>query len=590
MTQNPTIYRINRRHRLLKHFSNTLALIRYILVSSPITRIDPAEIDKRITSYDSEKHRYYLFIDNSDEVISDWQKFLPNNLTLNRDFTQKLLSLILFVETDRDLLVVIGGNAFRIVLPFIDESYGLTTYSRIMLRDQDELVSIRSRGITGNRVGMNEQFRRNFRIMDFIRFGKFPVEIHLKLSKTNTNTYFKFLKSKQSERIHVTVNKGFKVKKAIDFNALDSLITELGYIQELAPSDYLSSYEEVTDKGFIKDQLYPLLIQQLYDDIPRINRAVDEFQPGFEFDFCDPNNIEKFYEADYYYLKEKTKEGGHRQFGRVDNKDEIYEQVMKHALTTVGENDKFQLMVYLQGVRVNGYHNEVKTVGSAFLFHFNAEFHLDGTPYFYIDTKWFKLRDAFIKELMTDALHIFRANKPPKVILDLPWDKTIFSTEGEYNLSYKNREGYLVMDTFTPDGIELCDIIYYDEDNIYLIHVKYGFGGQIRELTNQILLSARRLKEDLGTNEKKWLGKVYKLASSTGNIRGLSPEEFKKLFLTRKISYILAFTSHLKEDLVVEENIERFKSNIARFSLIQCSSDMRQNYFELYVSQIRKNN
>lgn len=588
MTQNPTVYRVNRKHRLLKHLKNNEAIIKHILFSNPLTKKKPDEIINRLSTHSSQRHKYFLYLDNVYELESDWKEFLPNDLTVNHDFSQQLMSLVLFVETSLDLLVIVGGNAFRIVLPYIDEAFGLNTYSRIMTRDQDELISIRSRGITGNRVGMNEQFRRDFRIMDFIRFGKFPVEIQLKLCRTTTDTYFAYLKSKTNERIHITVSKGFKVKKAMDFNALDKLVTELDYMQGLVPSDYLSSYEEITDRGFIQDQLYPLLIQQIYDDIPRINRTTDEFQSRFEFDFCDPNNIQKFYEADYYLLKEKTEEGGHRQFGRVENKDDIYEHVMRYALVQVGENDKFSLMVFLQGVRVICYHNNRKTVGSAFLFYFSAEFNLDGTPYFLMDTKWFKLRAAFVQELQTDALHILRSNKTPRVILDIPWDKKIIATEKEYNLSYLNRANYLVMDTFTPDGIELCDLIHYDDDNIYLIHVKYGFGGQIRELTNQIILSATRLKHDLSSSDKKWLEDAYQLASNAGHLKGLSSDGFKRLFTTRKINYVLAFCSHLKDDFAIEQQIERFKSNIARFSLIQCSSDMRQSYFELYVRQIMR--
>ena len=52
------------------------------------------------------------------------------------------------------------------------------------------------------------------------------------------------------------------------------------------------------------------------------------------------------------------------------------------------------------------------------------------------------------------------------------------------------------------DGLELCDIMYYDDNNLYLIHVKYGFQSKIRELTNQITISARRLRETLGTKDK----------------------------------------------------------------------------------------
>jgi len=78
-----------------------------------------------------------------------------------------------------------------------------------------------------------------------------------------------------------------------------------------------------------------------------------------------------------------------------------------------------------------------------------------------------------------------------------------------------------------------------------------------------------------------------KLIEKGHNINGLSVEEFKKLF-DKKKTFIMAFTSHLQQDLSIEQNIEDFGSNIARFSLIQCSSDMRANYYDLLNYQIER--
>ncbi|MBD0823172.1 hypothetical protein [Aestuariibaculum marinum] len=49
------------------------------------------------------------------------------------------MSLVLFAETEFDIFCVIGGNAFQIILPFIDKSFGLNIYSRIIQPEYDEL-------------------------------------------------------------------------------------------------------------------------------------------------------------------------------------------------------------------------------------------------------------------------------------------------------------------------------------------------------------------------------------------------------------------------------------------------------------------
>src|SRR5690606_6243011 len=107
---------------------------------------------------------------------------------------------------------------------------------------------------------------------------------------------------------------------------------------------------------------------------------------------------------------------------------------------------------------------------------------------------------------------------------------------------------------------------------------------------NQINISARRLKDVLGSSDKSLLEKIFEKLNEKGlSTNSLTIAEFIKLF-DKRIVFVLAFTSHLKDDLLVENNIDRFTSNIAKFSLVQCSSDLRADYFDLVVHQIRRNN
>jgi hypothetical protein len=206
-----------------------------------------------------------------------------------------------------------------------------------------------------------------------------------------------------------------------------------------------------------------------------------------------------------------------------------------------------------------------------------------------IDTKWYHLRDTFVKDLITNTQHILKTYKASDKILPLKWDKSILRKEKDYNSQYNSLKNYIVIDTIIEDGLELCDILHYDNANLYLIHVKYGFKSEMRELTNQITISARRLRETLGTEKKSILTKIYnRLILGNLDVDNLSLEDFILLF-NRKITYVLAFTSHLSQDLKVESNIESFNSNIARYSLIQCSGEMRAYYYDMLTFQIMRN-
>lgn len=540
---------------------------------------------KKITKGD---FTYFLYLYNSKEIASDWEEFLPKNLTKGEDFIQQKLSLILFIETEHHLFCVIGGNAHQIVLPFIDQSFGLSTYARIMQPENDELASIKSRGITGARAGLSEQFRNNYRIIDFIKFGKVPKDIHLRLSQETTDLYFKFLKSKKNDRIKVYVGRAFQIKKTIDFKTLHKITIELCFILELVPSDYLSSYEEITDETFKSNRLHPELITRIFNDTENLGKRNQNSGTTFEHDFCNPNNIEKFYEADEFKLKAKTDSGGYKIFKIVSDRNEIYDAVLNRAVELCGVNDRFKLMVFIQGVRITCYQNNKKTIASSFLFHISTEFPIDGKPVFLVDTKWYHLRDSFVEDLKSNTKHVLRTYSAPPNVVTEKWDKQIIRKEKDYNLLYDSILNYIVIDTIIEDGLELCDILHYDNRNLYLIHVKYGFKSEIRELTNQITISARRLINALGTDDKLILEKIYKkLVEKKRSVNSLTLEEFKELF-DKKITFVLAFTSHLKMDLDVLTNVDSFSSNIARYSLIQCSGEMRANYFPMLTHQIMR--
>jgi len=587
MISSPTIYRIDKSHRELKSIETPLDLILWIIDSYFVKLGSKLRVKKTdINSYSIDKVIYYLYAVNTEERESEWFDFLPLELTESKNFIQQRISLLLFAEVGKELFVVIGGNSYKMVIPYLDKSYGLNTYARIMDSQKDELVTIRTRGLTGTRAGMSEQFRGDFRIIDFIKFGKVPEEIHVLLSTSTTNNHFSFLTTKQKRRLNISVGRGFKVKRALDFAMLHDVIVELNYIGDLVASDYLSSYKEIRDPLFIENNLRSVLIGKLFDDIPHVLGTTRESVNRFHFDFCNPNSIEKFYEADYYTLLEKTENDGHRQFDKVLDREDIYSTVIKRAVNYHQYSNRFEFMVYLQGVRVNCYREGKKTTGSSFLFHFTTEIRANNRSYFLVDTKWYSLRDSFVDDLKNTTKRLFESYKLPSHILRYNWDKKSISREGDYNLLYNGQIDFIVGDTILVDGIEIFDILYIEGNTLYLVHVKYGFGSSIRELTNQILISARRLRESLASGNLEVLEKLYqKLVSKGRHINGLSKQDFKDLF-KKRIVYVFAMASHLSEDFLVDENIDLYESNIARYSLVQCSSEMRANYYDMMVCQI----
>lgn len=592
MSLNPKIYKINKSYRLLTDIKSTLDICKFIINCGRKSFDINFTLKDEDFSFiiDSDNNlKYFLYTFNSNEIESDWKNYFPKFLIKDSNFMQQKLSVVFFIEFEDFLYVIIGGNSYRIIIPFIDENFGIDIYSRILDPENDELISIKTRSLTGKKAGNYSFYKENFKLIDHIKFGTIPKEISLKLSNVK-NDNFSFLKKTKNEKIQIVVSNSIKFRKKIEFNILQSLVKEIKYIEEIEKNNYLTTYTKIENEN-LEEKLKEKLISEIVNDIPNVlQRRINPLNK-FNFEFCSPKYIDKFYEADVYHLYENKEENKYLLFAKTNDKNEIYEKVINRAVEEFGANYTYEnIKFYLFGVKVRSYKNDEKRqlTSASFLMHLNTEFILEDQPYFLLDNNWYLLQDSFVKDLNNQCKRILKNYIIPKDILFKNWDKTVLRKESQYNLLYNDIPNYLVFDTITINGIELCDILYYDETNLYLIHVKYGFDSSIRELYNQVILSARRLQESLSSNEKEYLKINFKSIEKKNNVKNITQSEFIKLFTQKKINYVMAFTSDNKKEIVIENNIDKIKSSIAKFSIIQSSSEMRGEYYDLFFTQIKR--
>lgn len=591
MNLNPKIYKINKGHRFLNEMEETDEICKFIISHSQKLNNQNFELGTEDYTYeldDANNLKYFLYTYNSDEFESDWKDYFPTSLIERANFIQQKLSLVFFIEFDNFLYVIIGGNSYRIIVPFIDENFGIDLYSRILDPENDELLSIKTRSLTGKKAGNYSFYKDNFKLIDHIKFGTIPKEISVKLSNIENNN-FGFLKNSKNEKIQIIINNSIKFRKIISFENLQTLIKEIKYFEEIEKNDYLTTYTKISDTN-LEEILKHKLINEIFLDIPNILQKPINPKNKFEYEFCHPKYIDRFYEADSYNIYEKTDETKYSYFSRTINKSEIYEIVILRAVEKFGTNISLNdLKYYLYGVKVRSYKkdNKKQLTSASFLMHFNTEIIVDEQPYFILDNNWYLLQDSFVNDLNNQCERVLKNYITPQNILSKKWDKRNVKKESEYNLLYKSEPNYLVFDTITIDGIELCDLLYYDDDNLYLIHVKYGFDSSIRELYNQVILSARRLQETISSQDKKYLKLNFKAIIKKDGNKQMSERTFLKLF-SKKINYVMAFSSTNKKELIIQDNLKKMRSSIAKFSVIQTSSEMRADYYDLFFTQIRR--
>jgi len=576
MKQNPTVYKIEKTYEMNSVVEG--------VVSHLENNIKPYIVrDIQLKDYEAK-----LIVIQSTEKESEWADFFPKQYIEGISLEYQIPSILVLINTPSGVFSIVGGGFYKYILPFLDTSYGLNTYSRIMNPAQDEIISIKTRGVTGLRAGMSEQFKDSYHLMDYIKFGKIPTELKIKLSIETAELYFNQFLTTRSPNIILNISSGFNINKNLSFNELAFLTEILEYIETKKADDFFSSYKEITDKYIISTSLKPAVINELFNkrnDI--INNKISNF------DICYPNKIEDFYSADDYAIKLKEDKNKFKKIARTNDKTEILRIILKFLSEENYDNNLNNFSHYIHNIYIYTYKNQSKKpiLSTSLIYHINTELSLEGLgTYIYLDSKWYKLREIFVNEMNQRCFEILNANDNnlKNLILDEEWEKKESGKredESSYNDKYI-KDKYLVLDTISIDSIELADVIHIQKNNIFLCHVKYGFSTEMRELYSQIISSARRLKNDLKDEKNDYLKDTYKALKAKNKNNGFSEKEFVKLFKTKNIKYVMCITSHLKNK-PLQNNIEKYTSNIAKLSLIQCFTEMRTEYYDLSFEIIK---
>jgi len=574
MKQNPTIYKIEKEYTLesvIVGISNHLAF----------NGKDYEFRDIEVNGYNAN-----LIVIQSSEKESEWASFFPKEYIEGISLDYQMPSILILVNTSSGIYSIIGGGFYRYILPFLDMSYGLNTYSRIMNPVLDEIITIKTRGVTGLRAGMSEQFKDNYRLMDYIKFGKIPTELKIRLASETSELIFNQFLTIKSPNIILNISSGFNINKKLSFSELGELIKILEYIETKEANDFFSSYKEITSKDLIHNSLKPAIINELFNKRDNITK-----EKVSNFDICYPNKIEDFFSADEYEIKLKEDVRKFKYIGKTSDKSEILRIILKFLNDNNLDNNLATFRYNIFNIYIYTYKNQIKIpiLKTALIYHLNTELNIPGMgTYIYLDSKYYKLREIFVKEMNERCKEILNANDLKNSVLNEEWVKKEGGkreNESTYNDKY-DKEGYLVIDTITPDSIELADVIYIQENEIFLCHVKYGFSTDMRELYSQVISSARRLKNDLKDEENKYLKSIYESLKAKEKNQNLSQEEFLNIFKSKDIKYVMGITSHLKNK-PLQEMIDKYTSNIAKLSLIQCYQEMRTEYYDLSFEIIK---
>lgn len=577
-----------------------------------------ADKDKVVENIKSEKYRLqkstYAEDDYDIEVYykiskstPKWKQFVKSIVEENekivgekKNHSESFIALIEKTDT-KNLYAIAGGYGFYAIMNFIDDNFGLDIISRLIKKDEKILKSVKEKSVSGAILGNSKYFRSGYNLYENDGFGKIYQELTSSLNKDILVDKFNFSQEDVKKEISCIAKSSFKLNKSIEFEQLLEIIENCEKIyndSSLTPI-IINGVEKINnkkDKELIQ-KLDEELLKQLFKKYKN-----DDDQDNQDFDICH-KDYEKYLCASTYIIRKKNSSNnlfGTHKFSDLRNIDNFFEQFHQQNETMLEENSFNELIKTLTISSYNEEDEDNPTTEDFLINHIFGDISMDEKKYFYIDKNWYKIQDQFINDLNESCKSFINNHYNYKI--DKPWNYSL-EKENDFNAKFISNnpkiDKVIVLDKITPDNIEPCDILMWDEDNIYLCHVKAGFSNSMRELCSQIYVSANRIKVDINS-EKKYIKKIYKKLKDNKNssdtyfkkiskqIENITEDEFINIFTSKKLVFVLSVldTANTYRDL--KTKISSFNSNIAKFSLQELVVAMKGIDIELEFTQIRK--
>ncbi|MBL7952803.1 MAG: TIGR04141 family sporadically distributed protein [Flavobacteriales bacterium] len=582
VTRHIKVYQIDTLFYEVRDLVGHARVIQHIVDKHRKTLERDDECGKPINSVSIDSTTYYIYTFNQSEMESAWTAFLPQAIINPEDFTVQTVSFVLFASINNTLFAIIGGSGMQVIKRYMNHTFGIDLFERISDPANDIVYSIDSRGITGNLSLTKETYRNEQRLIDSLQFGRIPVHMRLLLRDVLMADVFNFLTVEDLTKVVAEVSSSFFIKYRMTFDETHALLHRLDEILQINQPKPLSLFVRERDKGLIESNYRLGLYTRLRDDMMlKIPPGSDPSAKGLDYDLTHPSRWDEFYECDTYKLIARNAE---IPFHTSEDRHGLYRAALEYIYTSLEENTQFNFNSIISGIRVYGYRNGQQRTHAMFTQHLSCELEFGSRPLFLLDDKWYRVKGDFVETLTEECKAMIHAHGIADLRIDIPWPPDDLDEE-DYNQQYSSRANFMVFDRKLSQNIELCDLLYEDDQNIYLVHIKKGFNAKIRDLANQILISSQRLWSDLKSGSFEFL-KGALMRYNQNRAVPITEEQFISKFKEKKVTYVMAFSSDRKDGKPIFTNLDALQSNIAKFSLVQSVREMNSKNYPLKVFEI----
>jgi uncharacterized protein (TIGR04141 family) len=532
----------------------------------------------------------------------DWKDFYKNIVVDRQQILRKLVNnegYVLLLKSESDSVYALtGGLGFFAIQDFIDPEFGLNVMAKIIKKDEKVLKSVKENSVLGGVQGSILFFRKDYNLLENEGFGKIYQELKAFVDKKILTEKFGFSPDTLKNSPVCLAKSSFRLNKKISFQEILSIITGCeGILDSDDPSIQINSVTKINKKR--KPELVEALKKGLEDLIWQKFKgdSLDE-----KFDLCH-REFEKYLTASKFKVFKGASKTPALEFQEepLTSLDLLLQKILETNQFAVEDKGcKTDFIEYLDKLYIRTFdHSTYPSTKGKFFNHLFAEIEYKNKKYFFINGVWYLISEDFLENLNDSCRNFLNSHKVKSNLIDKAWDYASGDSENIFNKTFIGDEKTLVLDKITPENIEPCDILKWDDDNVYLVHVKAGFDGSMRDLSSQVIIAASTIYQDIKSG-KNYLKKVYRglLAKKESSDRyfnlagiqtdSITEQKFCDLF-KKKLVFVLGVLDTAGGQRQIE-NVETFNSNIAKFSTVELFKQMKGIGVELQFCQIKKRN
>jgi len=525
-----------------------------------------------------------------------WKDFFHGIAEENEKILQKVGKNEGFIMLlcNESIYSITGGLGFFSIQNYIDSDFGIDIISRLIKKDEKIIKSTKENSVVGGILGSIKYFRTQYNLFENDSFGKIYQELKTSIEKDVLIENFGFTEEDIKKDSICIAKSSFKINKAINFDQLLTIIDGCEAVLEKEDAIVINAVRKIVKKK--NENLIEQLTKELMDQIWQ--RYIDE-KSSFKFDLCH-KDFEKYLTASKYEIRKNQSKKSvfpETYFSILDDIDILFKKLKEFNLIDLdSQNAKEGFCKLINSFKIFSFDEEgLELTKWPLIYHIFGDVEYQNKRYFYINNVWYLIEDDFINAL-NDACNDFTSKNWYSELGNHTWDYFNKVSENGFNKQFIGNENTIVLDKITPENIEPCDILKWDEDNLYLLHVKAGFGNTMRDLCSQVLIASNRILQDLN-GEKSYINKIYDelekgINSSDDYFKSAgeqtftyTKDEFQELFNNKNLVFVLAIFDSASSDRDIRFS-NNFRSNIAKFSLQELVKDMKALGANLKITQI----